>query len=750
MSTAAGASSPDGAGTSANTGRADQYVPTFDNQQKNYKEFRRRCELYRVKMNLAGRQKETTYNIVTMLYGKAWDLVDDLEPGDLEGDAGFKRVFDRLDKGFKFDAMTELPEDFETFFVRLARRPNQTLQEYAAEFSRSERHLRITHNVDLPEKIKSWWFLRRSGITKDQRQLILTNIGSENLTMEATQKAMNFILGQDSRLDAKARATKLETYYQEDEGGYDMEPWNPEEDYAFYQDNQDYDNTWLDYDQDYYEEPEHEGGPEDAFDVEEFDEIYTSYTDAKARLNGMRMARGFYPVVAMIDKGSGRSLSPSKGSKGEKGKSKNRGKGKGTGKQMPQGTAKGKSRGHAAIGRQICLRCGQAKHWARNCPQSSNEAKKRKTDEAADEVMMVAGAEMFSLDKDDLEEDEPARTAVQDGGASSVLGSSYSVRRYMMFLLEQGYDVNTIEAFYCDKGFRYGNSSVETTQKCILLPVVLGGRKLKVLTYVIQGTAPLLFGRPVLEQLQISVDYGMKRMRWPGCPWHEIPLGPKGEHLLNLVEDVGILLNDHDYERILVPTDYETHIDFENPIPLNEVVSHIDGLVHWCIMLRKLNSRSLNDRMEKSPRRLRQVKILNGQMDRTDDGDDLRPSFTTFLAETDVDVHNDLGEPNVQNEKKQVEDPMVDVRVKMLSRGKLHGLILSATEATKRTNRMPEQAKVERRDKKVIWEVFAGEGRTTKEARRLGANAESFSKHTGWDFEKPKDRRRFLSGRTAR
>ena len=248
---------------------------------------------------------------------------------------------------------------------------------------------------------------------------------------------------------------------------------------------------------------------------------------------------------------------------------------------MPQSPAKGKSRGQAAIGRQICLRCGQAGHWARNCPQAAGDSKKRKTEDASDEVMMVAGTEVFSLDKDDLEEDEPSRTAVQDGGASSVLGSSYSVRRYLMFLLKQGYDVSTIEAFHCDKGFRYGNSSVESTQKCILLPVVLGGKKLKVLTYVIQGTAPLLFGRPVLEQLEVSVDYGTRRMRWPGCSWHDIPLGPKGEHLLNLVEDdVGVLLDDKDYERILVPADYDNHIDFDNPIPLTEVVNRINGMVH--------------------------------------------------------------------------------------------------------------------------------------------------------------------------
>ena len=61
-------------------------------------------------------------------------------------------------RGFKFDELTELPEDFENFFVRLQRRGNQTLQDYAMEYSHAERQLRVTHKVELPEKVKAWWF----------------------------------------------------------------------------------------------------------------------------------------------------------------------------------------------------------------------------------------------------------------------------------------------------------------------------------------------------------------------------------------------------------------------------------------------------------------------------------------------------------------------------------------------------------------------------------------------------------------
>ena len=60
-------------------------------------------------------------------------------------------------------------------------------------------------------------------------------------------------------------------------------------------------------------------------------------------------------------------------------------------------------------------------------------------------------------------------------------------------------------------------------------------------------------------------------------------------------------------------------------------------------------------------------------------GDNLRPSSTTFPRTPGEDVHNDQGEPNVQDKTMMREvDAMADVSVKTLSRGKLPGLILSA------------------------------------------------------------------------
>ena len=220
--------------TPGHQARLDSYVPTFDNQQKNYREFRKRCELYRRKMQMGNRQSETVFNIVTLLQGKAWDLVEDFSVEQLAAENAFEAVFARLDSGFTYDPLTELPDDFELFFIKLQRKGGQTLQDYMTDFTKAERRLKNSHQVELPEKVKAWWFLRRSGITREQRQMILTNVGVSGLAMDTVMKAMSFILGQDSKTEGNMRFgksySKAEVYYhREEDDDYDWVSPDPDD-----------------------------------------------------------------------------------------------------------------------------------------------------------------------------------------------------------------------------------------------------------------------------------------------------------------------------------------------------------------------------------------------------------------------------------------------------------------------------------------------------------------------------------------
>ena len=694
------------------TAKLDNYVPVFSNNMQDYREFRKRCEIYRKKMQLGNRTNEVVYNLVTLMTGKAWDLVEDMTMEQMSGEDAYDLLFTRLDRGFRFDPLTELPDDFEQYFVKLQRKPHQTLQDYMNDYTRCERRLKVTHNVELPEKVRAWWFLRRSGITKEQRQLILTNTGTTGLTIEEVMKSMSFILGQDSTLQSSSSTSRwsrpmgkpVDTFYCDEDTQYDWPAGS--EDFAI-------DPSPTYFGEDYEWDDWHEGSSEQfdevalaehceqVYDVDEYDDVLANYQDAKAQMNALRTSRGFYPVVAMLPSASG-SHPGGKSRKGNSSKSKSKGKGKPSSKGGKSGNPKGRAAAAMGSGRQLCLRCGNAGHWARNCPMPPGSDKKRKIgDEPEGGVNMVESVEppvdttlsteAFNIDieEDDFVGDD---TAVQDGGAASVLGSACQIRKYLRFLLEQGYNIHDIPMFHCEKGFKYGNSMKETTNKCIVLPVFLSNSRIDVLTYVIQGTAPILVGRPMLEKLGLIVDYRSKQMKWPDTDWEDLPTGSKGEHLLHLGKDIRRCIA-QEPTMVLLPEDVESHVGE----PIEQGVQ----------------------------------KLLEEVMIAENANPALEPTQTVTSAHT-----------------RRVNDGIEEIdTVKRLHGHMLRKFERQAEEACRREDKIMRVSQTINKETKcrVIWEVFVGEGRTTKHLSKFPhVVTEVFSLQTGWDFRIGSHRSKFL------
>ena len=116
----------------------------------------------------------------------------------------------------------------------------------------------------------------------------------------------------------------------------------------------------------------------------------------------------------------------------------------------------------------------------------------------------------------DIPEDIPSDVAVQDGGAASFLGSYMQIRKYLLYLVDLGYDVNTVEIYRCKKGFKYGNSEKLIATTCLMLPIFAGHRRRHVLCYAVGGSCPILIGRPLLERLGLTVDYSERKYKWKG------------------------------------------------------------------------------------------------------------------------------------------------------------------------------------------------------------------------------------------
>ena len=555
--------------SSTYTGKAHELIPEFSD----YKEYHKRPLIYEKKMELANRGSETAFNVMSSLKGRAWDACDDLDMVTLEGKDGMKEIMRRLDSVFKFEAITELPSDFEAFFISMTQRRSETIQEYTANFERQLRKL-AAHGVQLPDKVVGWYFLRRAGLSNQQRQMIMSTVQTATLSLETVRKAVNFVIGQDQTPEGGGHggAGKWDQRFRkrDDRSSIYQVDYDDSEDYTVVYENDEDELYYQDVPEN-YAYVEEEPSPQEEEDTinlaedhaVEYDDILANYVEARQKLNQMRVSRGYYPVVAMVPDGSSRPPTTGKGKKGKGFKGFSKGK-KGS-KQSPK-PPHARSKGRAILGASKCLRCGQAGHNADSCPMAG--ANKRKAD--APDINMVEddddtpdNDDTINMHEDDGVESEPDDTAMFDSGAASVVIGKTQLRRYLKAWMMGGFDIHSIPVWKCEKGLRFGNGSKDMTNYCVLVPTFFQKKRRDMLMYVIDGgNAPCLLGRPALENFNISIDYKSKKISWDGQRFEEAVLGPKGEFIVHMAEDLVSVLHSEraEAEQVFLPENFDDHV----------------------------------------------------------------------------------------------------------------------------------------------------------------------------------------------
>ena len=315
------------------------------------------------------------------------------------------------------------------------------------------------------------------------------------------------------------------------------------------------DESTFDHDAGYFQadEPEEEEGFVAASaecDVDEYDSAYATYLDARRRFADLKLSRGYLPIVALQDDNASPSTSPprtpSRGKGPRKGKGGKKGKSSSdTVRYPPRSGGKApdpRARSTAAI---QCLCCGGSSHMAANCPKQSKTSGGTSSPSSPSKRQHTEGMAASSTPMDEaghvIFEDQQGRQRVDatmiDPGASAYLMGTGPFHRYVEHLKGLQYDTDSIQLTRIQRVFHFGGDHSVTRRWQARVPVFFNHACGYITGFLIPGETPMLMGRPVLENLGLTINFQKKLTMWENAPWQEITIGRRGEYLLPLTSD---------------------------------------------------------------------------------------------------------------------------------------------------------------------------------------------------------------------
>ena len=270
--------------------------------------------------------------------------------------------------------------------------------------------------------------------------------------------------------------------------------------------------------------------------------------------------------------------------------------------------------------------------------------------------------------------------------------------KIMDHMVARGVPVERFLFAATNKLFGFGGDANRQADWSVRLPVYIEGRAGYIETFIVEGSTPLLIGRPILQALNIKIDYNQNKVSIQDGDWQDATMGEKGEYLLCLDHGVG-----EDPQGSHIHFDYVTsdtcdainnYEDLDNYITVHEYLS---------------------------------------MTNRT-------PPETAFLEENPED---DETYSEDYSESFQEEDPTA-VRREITSK-LIKTMHMEFNSFNKQRREMVEQVlHAHQEGRRIFWEVYSGSANLSATMESYGWDVVSFDYLTGWDFDLAAHRREFL------
>ena len=246
--------------------------------------------------------------------------------------------------------------------------------------------------------------------------------------------------------------------------------------------------------------------------------------------------------------------------------------------------------------RTACHKCGKKGHWARECRSKGPAKGQSKGSEpaapsASTGVAMVQTAPDFvaaveSLDSVSSVEslsllDQVRRRHRGSGSSSESSGDEASPLEEVQLVSSPGFGVldsgcgrtivgqltlNEFERLWLQRGiplpprisemhqFRFGNGEIETSHICVNMPVRIAGKQGTIRASVVQGTAPLLISRSALKTLGAQMNFKEDTLTILNLPPVPLQTNSAGQYVIDVLGDSHRAVEPFEHEIMMAET----------------------------------------------------------------------------------------------------------------------------------------------------------------------------------------------------